>query len=91
MIEPTQTPARSRNAASRVIDGEAVLILATSGDLIRLNAVATRVWELIAGQRSVQEITGAITEEYEVTDVQARTDVETFLSDLLNRDAITLD
>jgi hypothetical protein len=68
--------------ASRVTQGEALVVLAEQRQLHRLNAVGTRVWELCDG-RPVGAIVEAIVDEFEVDGPHAHSDVLTFLEQLL--------
>ncbi len=63
------------DAASRVYEGEAVVVVPGLGEYDILNAVGTRVWELIDGTRDVAEIVKVITEEYDVSPDRAEADV----------------
>ncbi len=55
------------------------------GDLdsiFTLNEVASRVWDLLDGQRPVDDIVGVICEEFEVTPEVAGSDVRELLDSL---------
>jgi coenzyme PQQ synthesis protein D (PqqD) len=58
---------------SRVADLDAV---------VTLNRVASRVWELLDGQRSVDAIAEAICDEFEVPPETARADVDELIGNL---------
>jgi hypothetical protein len=75
--------------ASRVTQGEALVVLAEQRELHRLNAVGTRVWELCDG-RSVGAIVNAIVAEFEVDPPLAQADVLAFLEQLLGLGALRL-
>ena len=85
-VYPTPHP----DIAARVFDGEAIIVMPVAGEVLVLNGVGTRVWELIDGKRSDGEIVTAIIAEYEATETQVIQDVATFLSLLEMRGAITL-
>ena len=70
--------------AGRVIDGEAVLILADSSEIKVLNDVGSRIFELADGSRSVAAICQMIAQEYDVTLEVARADVADFLRELVD-------
>ena len=53
-----------------------------------LNPTAAFLWEAMAQPKSAEELTLALTEEFEVTLAQASKDVEDFLSHLLERSLI---
>lgn len=77
----------------REIAGEAILvpIRRNVGDLesiYTLNETAARVWELIDGKRSIQEITDAIVTEFEVEREVAERDVLELLAGLESFQAV---
>ena len=49
-----------------------------------LSPVAARIWALLDGARSVDEVAAAICDEYDVTPEQAAADVDELVSDLEN-------
>jgi hypothetical protein len=57
---------RSPRTAWRVIEGEAVILSLDTKAFRGLNPVGSRVWELIDGRRSVDEIVEAIAREFDV-------------------------
>lgn len=83
-------PVPHPQVAVRVVDGEAVVILADSGNVNVLNPVGTRIWELADGSRSVLQIADAIVAEYEVTPEAALQDVTEFVQKLVEVRALTL-
>ncbi|MGH7356879.1 MAG: PqqD family protein [Candidatus Rokuibacteriota bacterium] len=78
-------PVRSAATAWRVIEGEAVILSLDTKVLRGLNAVGSRVWELIDGQRSVEEIVDVIAREFTAERATAVADVGAFVKDLLER------
>jgi Coenzyme PQQ synthesis protein D (PqqD) len=81
----------SKNPATawRVIEGEAVILSLDSKVFRGLNAVGSRVWELIDGRRSVDEIVARVVAEFEVTPEVAARDVGTFVDQLLAKQLVT--
>jgi len=78
-----QTPTRRQpDAASRIYDGEAFIVLPHSHVYKILNQVGSRVWDLIDGSRTVGGIAEVIAEEYDVTQDTALKDVNEFLGEL---------
>jgi len=75
-------PRKHPDAASRVYDGQALIVLPHSHQYKVLNQVGSRVWELIDGVRSPEDIARIVESEYEVTYEEALDDVKSFLSDL---------
>ena len=79
---------RSPKAAWRVIEGEAVILSLDTKAFRGLNPVGSRVWELIDGRRSVDEIVEVIVREFDVTPERAGADVQTFVRDLLDKELV---
>ena len=67
---------------SRIFDGEAVIIDTEANVVRMLNDVASRIWELIDGDRSAAEIAAVLVSEYDVSKEEATRDVVEFLSEL---------
>jgi len=81
--------AKSPTTAWRLIEGEAVILSLETKVLRGLNPVGSRVWELIDGQRSVEEIITAIVQEFDVTPQAAAEDVKRFVQELLDKGLAT--
>ena len=64
------------------VDGEIVMLQPDLGEYFGLNAVGSRVWELIGSPRSVVEVCAVIAAEYEVDDETCGADTRSFLQDL---------
>ncbi len=90
MIDLAKYPVPHSQVAARVVDGTAIIVMASSGEVMMLNAIGSRIWELLDGTRTAQEIVRAIVSEYEVTEQQARQDVEEFLQKLMETGALVL-
>ena len=80
---------KAPTTASRVIEGEAVILSLDTKVLRGLNPVGSRVWDLIDGQRSVEEIAGLIVKEFDVERSQADQDVRGFVQELLDKGLVT--
>ena len=89
-MDRLQLPTLHPQVAASVVDGQAVIVMADSGQVTVLNEVGTRVWQLIDGKRSVDQIVQAIVAEYEVTPDVAWQDTEHFLERLVEVQAIIL-
>ena len=50
--------------------------------LITLNGTAACVWELLAAERSLDELTAAVAERFDVDPETARADVQTFVDEI---------
>ena len=78
---------------TRKIGNELILvpIRQNVGDLqciYTLNEVASRIWQLIDGVRTVEEIASVLTQEYEVQAQEAEADVVDFLTQMKDIEAI---
>jgi hypothetical protein len=82
-------PAKAPQTASRLIAGEAVILSLDTKILRGLNPVGSRVWDLIDGTRSIDEIVDVIVAEFDVTPPVAAADVEAFVRQLLERGLAT--
>jgi hypothetical protein len=81
--------AKSPKTAWRIIEGEAVILSMDTKVLRGLNPVGSRIWELIDGQRSLEEITETIVLEFDVTPADAAQDVRAFIQELLDGGLVT--
>jgi hypothetical protein len=81
--------AKNPATAWRLIEGEAVILSLDTKMLRGLNPVGSRVWELIDGRRSVDEIVEQIVREFGVARERAAEDVGAFVRDLLGRGLVT--
>jgi hypothetical protein len=73
---------RSAAAAWQRVDGEMVLMQADAGELLGLNPVGARAWELVDGVRSLDEIAGTIAVEFGADERVVLRDLETFFGEL---------
>jgi pyrroloquinoline quinone biosynthesis protein D len=76
---------REPSTAWRVIDGEAVMVLPSTGKVHTLNAVATRFWQLIDGERSLAAIAALLAEEFDAPADQIAGDCRQFVVELSQR------
>lgn len=82
-------PAKAPTTAWRIIEGEAVILSMETKVLRGLNPLGSRVWELIDGKRSMDEIVGQIVREFDVEARQADEDVRRFVQELLDKGLVT--
>lgn len=83
--------ARNENTASRIIDGQAVIMTLTDNTLHTLNAVGSRIWELCTGQKTMEEIIQIIQEEYiSARPDEIRSDCEIFFKDLYSKGMVVI-
>jgi coenzyme PQQ synthesis protein D (PqqD) len=75
----------------RAIDTETLVVDVKAGLLFPLNSVATRIWQLCDGQRTVDEIVQIITAEFDADQKTIRRDTAEFIQELLRRHLISLE
>ena len=81
--------AKAPTTAWRAIEGEAVILSMDTKVLRGLNPVGSRVWELIDGRRSVEEIAALIVKEFGVEPGPAAEDVGRFVQELRDKGLVT--
>ncbi len=83
-------PVPHAQVAARVVENQAVIVLADAGQVNVLNGVGTRIWELIDGTRTVQQIRDVIEREYAVSAEDVSRDVLAFFEELIAAQAVVL-
>ncbi len=78
---------QSKRLAARTIDGKGVVIVLDRQIVHTLNAVGMQVFDLADG-RSTEEIVQALIQDFDVSEQQARSDVDTFVKELLSLGAL---
>jgi hypothetical protein len=85
-----QTIALSPQVISQEVAGETVLLDLESECYFGLDAVGTRIWQLICDSGELLTIYNTLLEEYEVEEGQLLTDLETLITEACGRGLITL-
>ena len=85
-----QTITFSDQVISQEVSGETVLLDLQSESYFGLDAVGTRIWQLIRDSGDLRTIYSTLLEEYEVEETQLRADLEALLADASARGLITL-
>jgi hypothetical protein len=75
-------PIHAPSTASRVYGSDAVIIAPDEGMVRMLNPTASKIWQLVDGSRSVEDIAAILTEEYEIGHSQAHQAVVDLLNEL---------
>lgn len=86
----TKYPRKSPGTASRIIDGEAVIVLPQEGLARILNPSGSRIWELLDGNRTAGDIAETISGEFEISKQKACEDVRVFLQELENKKMVLI-
>ncbi len=73
---------RSSDISARAVDGETIILDLTHSRYLTATGVGTRILELLAEERSLEELCAIIGEEYEVDPEVARRDTAQFVEEL---------
>ncbi len=82
---------RNSDIASRIIEGEAVLISPVEGVIRVLNPVGSRIWELMENGKSVRMISETISQEFDVDCKTAESETMEFAESLLQMELILIE
>jgi Coenzyme PQQ synthesis protein D (PqqD) len=73
---------KNPNAAFRVYEGQATVVLPDQAEVNVLNEIGSLVWSQIDGRRSLREIVAAVRDTYEVAPEEVQKDVLEFIASL---------
>ena len=76
------------DVASKVMDGEAIIINLSNGIYYSMDKVGGLVWELIEKESSSEKIVTTLTASYDVERTQAQADVERLVAELFEEKLI---
>lgn len=79
---PESRLARSEEPLTAVVDGETVMFSPDQGLYFGLDAIGTRVWELLAQPRSLHDLCSILGGEYDVDPATCRADVRALVAEL---------
>ena len=74
--------------AWREIEGEAVLVDPVRGRMVVLNPSGLVLWQALETGQSAEELVGRLLEEFDVSESEARRDVDAFLGSLNERNLL---
>jgi hypothetical protein len=75
----------SERVAAKEVGGELVLLDLEEGSFFVARGTGPRVWDLVEGGASIEEVVRAVAERYGKAPEEVRGDVEAFVSDLVER------
>lgn len=78
-------PQKNAQIAYRIIEGEALIVNPKDSLIYPLNAVGTRIWELLNGQKTCEEIINIIDAEFQGDKIDMRQDILSFIEELINK------
>ena len=87
----------SDDVVAREIEGDVIIIPLVAGigdaedELYTLNPTGKAVWEKLDGQRTLQDVAGALAEKFDATLPQIERDVLGFASELTRRSILSAD
>ena len=90
MINLNSIPTPTPSIASRIMDGEAVLVHPGRGKVKVLNELGAEVWRRLDGERSVRDIVEDLIRMYAVDRDTLEKDVIRFVESLRERDLVSL-
>lgn len=76
---------KNKNVPWRVIEGEAILVDVSKGDVMQLNEAGAFIWEKIEAGRSVGDIVAGVQRDFEVTKETALGDTLQFLEGMVKK------
>jgi hypothetical protein len=90
MLSLDSIPIPNPDILSRLIEDEAVLVMPKQGQVKVLNEVGAAIWELVDGDRNIQQIIEGICAQFDVDHVNAETDTLNFIADLIDREIVEI-
>jgi len=84
-----RVPERSPSTAWQIVEGELVLLRVKENELLGLNHVARRIWEMVDGKRTVAQIADVLAIEFKVPVEPVLADSCRFINELATIGAIT--
>jgi len=73
---------KTSDAAYRIYDGKATIVLPGRAEVKVLNPTGSLVWDQIDGNRPLDQIVDAIVEEFDISRQQAEQDLLAFIAEL---------
>lgn len=75
-------------AAARTVDDQALIVLTQRGEVLVLNASGTWLWNQLGEACSVRDLAARLAAHFHLAEARALTDVQQFVGDLLQINAI---
>lgn len=93
MVDPEQCYRRNDNFVFRRIEDETILVpikdnVGDMGSIYSLNELGAFIWEQLDGERRLDAIKKSILDEFDVSANQAEADINEFITDLVEIDAV---
>jgi len=87
-ITTDTTIKRNNEVFASEIDDEVVMMNIQSGKYFGMDAIGSRIWQLVEEKIRVKDIIAQLLEEYDVTEEQCRSDVLEFLNELYEQNLV---
>ena len=94
MTNPTEIVGAVRRAdgpLTALVGDELLMMSVEQGRYFNLNLVGTRIWELLAVPLTVDALVEALTNEYDIDPITARSEIVSFLGALRDRGLLVTD
>jgi ABC-type xylose transport system substrate-binding protein len=79
---------REAEVASKVIDGEAIIINLANGVYYSMEKVGALVWDLLQAGRTLEQVIEAVTARYDVTREQAEANIHELVQELVQENLV---
>ncbi len=90
ILNKDSTVYRNPEMLSSNMDGEKVMMSIENGEYYGLNQIGSRIWELIETPKTIDDLVGKLTDEFDVSPEICENDVMVFLRELLEKNLITV-
>jgi hypothetical protein len=95
MIDLGHRYQRNENFVFRRIEDETILVpikdnVGDMGSIYNLNELGAFIWEQLDGERNLEAVKDKIIDEYEVSPQEAEADLNEFMNDLIEIEAVRL-
>ena len=80
---------RNPNAAFRIYDGQATIVLSDPGETKVLNEAGSSIWNQIDGSKTLDQILEAVIKEFNISREQAEKDLLEFATSLNEHHMVT--
>lgn len=87
-IGPDTLLKRKSDLLFNQIDGEVVLLSIENGEYYGMDAVGSRIWELLEDAISLRVLIFKLMNEYDVSEVQCQKDTMVFIEMLIEKDLL---
>ena len=89
-FDEKSVPRRREEATSRNVDGEEVVVLPHVGYVHVLNETGAFLWAHMDGERTVEQIARALTEDFDLDYTTARDDILVLLQELESKQMVVV-